>query len=194
MKLKIKNIKHSARRADVYDVETPTHDYILEGGIISHNTLELYSKDVVGGGSGGYYSADTIFIIGRQQEKDGKELTGYNFIINVEKSRYVREKSKIPIEVSFDSGISIWSGLLDAALESGHITTPKRSRYTRTDPETGEVEEKNYTADETYNKAFWLPILQQKSFQDWIQKKYMISSSQSIITDEELGEVYNVND
>jgi hypothetical protein len=68
----------------------------------TYKTLELYSKDVVGGGTGSYYSADNIFILGRQQEKDGTELLGYNFIINVEKSRYVREKAKIPVTVKFD--------------------------------------------------------------------------------------------
>ena len=51
----------------------------------TYKTLELYSKDVVGGGTGSYYSADNIYIIGRQQEKTGTEVTGYNFIINVEK-------------------------------------------------------------------------------------------------------------
>ena len=59
----------------------------------TYKTMELYSKDVVGGGTGSYYSADNIFILGRQQDKDGTELQGYNFIINVEKSRYVREKN-----------------------------------------------------------------------------------------------------
>ena len=80
-----------------------------------------------------YRSADNIFILGRQQEKEGTELVGYNFIINVEKSRYVREKSKIPITVSFDGGISRWSGLLDIALESGHVVKPSNGWYSRQD-------------------------------------------------------------
>ena len=87
--------------------------------VVNHTYKEigLYPKDIVGGGTGSYYSADNIFILGRQQEKDGTELMGYNFIINVEKSRYVREKSKIPVTVMFDGGISKWSGLLEMALE-----------------------------------------------------------------------------
>jgi RecA/RadA recombinase len=60
----------------------------------TYKTMELYAKDVVGGGTGSYYAADNIFILDRQQEKEGTEVVGYNFIINVEKSRYVREKSK----------------------------------------------------------------------------------------------------
>ena len=59
----------------------------------TYQTMEMFSKAVVSGGTGIYYSADNIYIIGRQQEKTGTDLTGYNFIINVEKSRFVREKS-----------------------------------------------------------------------------------------------------
>ena len=74
--------------------------------VVNHTYSEigLFPKQIVSGGTGLYYSADNIFIIGRQQEKDGTEIVGYNFIINVEKSRYVKEKSKIPISVSFDGG------------------------------------------------------------------------------------------
>ena len=72
--------------------------------VVNHTYKEIgmFPKDIVSGGTGIYYSADNIYIIGRQQEKDGQDLVGYNFIINVEKSRYVREKSKIPVEVTFD--------------------------------------------------------------------------------------------
>ena len=75
--------------------------------VVNHTYKEIgmFPKDIVGGGTGSYYSADTIWILGRQQEKTGTEITGYNFIINVEKSRFVREKSKIPVAVSFNGGI-----------------------------------------------------------------------------------------
>ena len=75
--------------------------------VVNHTYKEIgmFPKDIVGGGTGSYYSADNIFIIGRQQEKDGGEVAGYNFIINVEKSRHVREKSKIPVTVLHEGGI-----------------------------------------------------------------------------------------
>ena len=113
--------------------------------VVNHTYKEigLYPKDIVGGGTGSYYSADNIFILGRQQEKDGTELVGYNFIINVEKSRYVREKSKIPVTVRHDGGISTWSGLLDMALESGHVVKPSNGWYSRVD-EDGVVEDKKF--------------------------------------------------
>ena len=78
--------------------------------VVNHTYSEigLFPKQIVSGGTGLIYSADNIFIIGRQQEKDGNEVTGFNFIINVEKSRFVREKSKIPIEVSFEGGSGLY--------------------------------------------------------------------------------------
>ena len=159
----------------------------------TYQTQEMYSKAVVSGGTGIYYSADNIFIIGRQQEKDGKELTGYNFIINVEKSRYVKEKSKIPIEVSWDKGISKWSGLLDMALESGHVIKPKVGWFQKVDMETGEIQDKNYRMADTYTFDFWHPILQCKKFNEYIEKKYAaangsIMQSEDVIEDLDLEE------
>lgn len=145
-------------------------------------TQEMYAKAVVSGGTGSYYSADNIYIIGRQQSKDGDELDGYKFIINVEKSRYVREKSKIPVTVKFDGGISVYSGLLDIALESKHVIKPKNGWYQSVNLETGEVTPKAYKEKNTSCAEFWDPILQSKSFNDFIEKRYQISNG-NIISD-----------
>jgi len=144
--------------------------------VVNHTYKEigLYPKDIVGGGTGSYYSADNIYIIGRQQEKDGTEVVGYNFIINVEKSRYVKEKSKIPISVSFDGGISKWSGLLDVALESGHVSKPSNGWYAKVDKSTGEIGDKVRLAD-TQTAEFMESILKDKDFQKFIQQKYEIA-------------------
>jgi len=163
--------------------------------VVNHTYKEIgmFPKDIVGGGTGSYYSADNIFILGRQQEKEGTEVVGYNFIINVEKSRYVKEKSKIPVSVSFDGGISKWSGLLDIALESGHVTKPSNGWYSKRD-EDGVYEDKKYRIKETDTKEFWLPILKQKSFQEYIVNKYQIASGSIIQTDvEEAFDVETMN-
>jgi RecA/RadA recombinase len=148
--------------------------------VVNHTYKEIgmFPKDIVGGGTGSYYSADNIFILGRQQEKDGTELTGYNFIINVEKSRYVKEKSKIPVSVSFDGGISKFSGLLDLALESGHVTKPKAGWYQKAG------EEKNYREKDTDNKDFWMSILLDKSFYEFVKTKYSIGVGNMIASDD----------
>jgi len=68
--------------------------------VINHTYMEIgmFPKAIVGGGTGSYYGSDNIWILGRQQEKDADGISGYHFVINVEKSRYVKEKSKIPYE------------------------------------------------------------------------------------------------
>ena len=160
--------------------------------VVNHTYKEigLYPKDIVGGGTGSYYSADNIFILGRQQEKDGTELVGYNFIINVEKSRYVREKSKIPVTVRHDGGISTWSGLLDMALESGHVVKPSNGWYSRVD-EDGVVEDKKFRIKDTDTKEFWLPIIQLKGFQEWIKNTYQVSTGSIMANEEGLAEELN---
>jgi len=155
--------------------------------VVNHTYMEIgmFPKAIVGGGTGSYYSADNIFIIGRQQEKDGTEITGYNFIINVEKSRYVKEKSKIPVTVSFDGGISKWSGLLDLALESGHVVKPTNGWYSKVD-EDGVVEDKKYRVKETDTAAFWTSIVESESFKTFIENKYRVAAGS--IMQEELEE------
>jgi RecA/RadA recombinase len=145
--------------------------------VVNHTYKEigLYPKDIVGGGTGSYYSADNIFILGRQQEKEGTEIVGYNFIINVEKSRYVKEKSKIPVSVSFDGGISRWSGLLDIALESGHVVKPSNGWYSKVDAD-GVVEDKKYRLKDTDTKDFWMSVVTSKTFNEFVKNKYAIST------------------
>ena len=167
--------------------------------VVNHTYMEigLYPKAIVGGGTGSYYSADNIFILGRQQEKDGTELMGYNFIINVEKSRYVREKSKIPVTVMFDGGISKWSGLLEMALESGHVVKPSNGWYSRVDLSTGVIEDKKWRIKDTDSKEFWIQVLTDKSFQDWVVKNYQVSAGsimQNMDDDEIEKELAKIDD
>jgi RecA/RadA recombinase len=147
--------------------------------VVNHTYMEIgmFPKAIVGGGTGSYYSADNIFILGRQQEKEGTEVVGYNFIINVEKSRYVKEKSKIPVSVSFDGGISRWSGLLDIALDGGFVVKPSNGWYSKVD-EDGVIEDKKYRIKETDTSDFWLPILKSKKFQKFVSDKYQIASGE----------------
>ena len=157
--------------------------------VVNHTYKEigLFPKDIVSGGTGIYYSADNIFIIGRRQQKQGTDVTGYEFIINVEKSRFVKEKSKIPVEVSWEAGISKWSGLLDMALESGHVIKTSNGWYQKQDPTTGEVlPEAKVRAKDTYKKEFWLPILKDENFLDYVKNKYQIGNAE--IMGEEISE------
>jgi len=148
----------------------------------TYDTQELYSKKVVSGGTGVYYSSDNIWIVGRQQDKVGKEVEGYHYIINVEKSRFLVEKSKIPITVSTTKGISKWSGLLEIALETGHVVKPSNGWYTPMliNSSTGEVVDespaKKYRRAETDCEEFWTPIFEKTDFAKAIENRYKLGT------------------
>lgn len=149
----------------------------------TYKTMEMFAKDVISGGSGVMLSANTAIIVGRQQEKDGTELTGYNFVLNIEKSRFIREKSKIPLEVSFDGGINPYSGLLDWALESGDVTKPKNGWYALVDRETGEVG-KSVRKDATQTEEFLGAVLKRPEFVKFVTDKYRLAIKEKLEDDD----------
>lgn len=149
----------------------------------TYQTMEMYSKAVMSGGTGGMYSANQVLIIGKSQEKDGTELTGYNFTINIEKSRFVKEKSKLPFTVMFDGGIQKYSGLMDIALEGKFVVKPSPGWYAKVNRETGEILNKVRFAD-TQNKDFWDDILTDKDFSEFVIKKYGIAYGNLLKTEE----------
>jgi hypothetical protein len=153
----------------------------------TYQTQEMFSKAVVSGGTGIYYSADNIFIIGRQQEKNdkSKKIEGYHFILNVEKSRFVQEKSKIPITVLYKGGINKWSGLLEIALEGQYVGKPKPGWYQLVDRETGElIEDKSYKeSDIESNSEVWTHLLTKTDLPKYIEKKYRLPQ-QRLLSDE----------
>lgn len=146
----------------------------------TYKEIGLFPKDIVGGGTGIYYSADNIWIIGRQQEKQGTEVVGYNFVINIEKSRYVKEKSKIPIGVSWEGGVQKYSGLLDVALAGGYVVKPSNGWYQKVDTTTGEVIGNKVRTKDTLNAEFWEPVFETTNFAEFLKKTYMIGYSSEI--------------
>tara|TARA_Y100001937_G_scaffold123767_2_gene187257 strand:+ start:813 stop:1850 length:1038 start_codon:yes stop_codon:yes gene_type:complete len=145
----------------------------------TYKEIGLFPKDIVGGGTGLYYSADNIWIIGRQQEKKGTEIEGYHFIINVEKSRYVKEKSKIPITVTWDGGLISHSGLLNVAIAGGYIRSPSTGWYSIVDRDSGELLPSKVRAKDTLHPEFWVQILEGTDFKEFVRQKYSIGGSLS---------------
>jgi len=143
----------------------------------TYQEMGLFPKAIVSGGTGIYYSANNIWILGRQQDKQGTEIKGYHFVINVEKSRYVREKSKIPISVSWEGGVQKWSGLLDVALEGKYVAKPSNGWYCRVSRETGELLEPKVREKQTLEEEFWLPILEETDFKEFLKTRYCIGNS-----------------
>lgn len=160
--MRITNVKKVGKKK-VYDISViEAEHYILENGVVTHNT-------------GSYYGADNIWIVGRQQDKDAEGLNGYNFVINVEKSRYVKEKSKFIVNVSFENGINRWSNLFDIALENGFIVSEKRGWFNVVDTETGElIEPAKRKGDLENNSEFWEKMLKNEKFVTKIEDLYRL--------------------
>ena len=158
----------------------------------TYKEIGLFPRDIVGGGTGIYYSADAIWILGRRQNKKGTEVTGYDFVINIEKSRYVKEKSKIPITVNWEGGVAQYSGLLDVALAGGYVHKPSNGWYEPLHPVTGEVLGRKVRQGETEGAFFWLDIFEKTDFKEFIKKQFTIGYKSEVsmdrIVDETPGE------
>jgi len=147
---------------------------------INHTYKEIgpmYPKDVVSGGTGFYYSSDDVWVIGRRQTQDSeRKLLGFEFIINIDKSRSTKEKSQIPIEVTFEHGISKYSGLFPLLLEFGYVHKAKKGWYNVMDPETGEIDpvnkrEKEIKADFEYLDK----VLKDENFRKRVLNRYKMA-------------------
>lgn len=143
-----------------------------------YKELSLFPKEILSGGTGYYLLAQNIFFISRSQNKNKttNEIEGWNFNLIVEKSRLVKEKSKILLEVSYDEGINPWSGLLEMALETGHVLNPKQGKYVK------KGEEIEYSTKKTNTLAFWESILQDETFKLAVKNMYQVANK-SILRD-----------
>lgn len=154
----------------------------------TYKEIGLFPKDVVGGGTGIYYSADWIWIIGRRQNKKGTEIQGYDFIIKEEKSRFAKEQSKIPITVSWDGGVEQFSGLLDVALAGGFVIKPSNGWYQKVDTSTGEVLGTKVREKDTLNAEFWTDLLDDEGFQEFVKGMYQVGSPDVEVPEEFLAD------
>ena len=185
--MKIKTINQREDHVDVYDIETPCHNYILENGVISHNTMEMFSKTVVSGGQGNILSPNAIIVVGRQKDTDTKtkELKGYKFILNIEKSRTVKDNRKIPLTVNFKGGILSLQSMLDICLEAELAVATGGPWYAWVDPETGEVLEEGgkFQRKATNQSEFWQDKFADAKFLEALRNYYQLETN--LLNDDE---------
>jgi RecA/RadA recombinase len=158
--------------------------------VINHTYEEqkMYGKTIMSGGKGTLLSADNVFFITKAQEKDKatNELVGNNFTVIAEKSRLIKERSKITFNVTFEGGINKWSGLLDIALESGHVIKPKMGWYARVLD--GKPEDKSYREKDTNNEGFWKPILADQTFKQYVKDTFALGQVE-MLQDKSMNEI-----
>lgn len=150
----------------------------------TYQTLEMFSKQVQGGGTGGVYAPDNIFFLGRQQDSDGqgatKELHGYNYVIKIEKSRFVKEQTKLNVTVSFDKGLNYYSGLFELAIEAGWIEKgEKKGEYQAVDCNSGEMLPPQKMSWWESDKAvdYWEDLLDDDKFNDWVEGRFRLGAN-----------------
>ena len=149
----------------------------------TYETMELYSKAVISGGSGLIYSANQAFIISKAQDKDTKdkkELLGWSFTINIEKSRFVREKSKLTFKVRYDRGIMKYSGLLDLAIKGNFVVKPSMGWYSRVDQD-GVIENDKFRESNTYSSEFWKPLLENPKFKEFLSNQFKLNRTENVL-------------
>ena len=142
-----------------------------------YQEIGLFPKNIVSGGTGIYYSANQIFIISKSQQKEGTDLKGFKFTINIEKSRYVKEKAKLPFTVLYDTGIQKYSSLFELALESGHLCKANQGWYNVVDQRTGEViEPKRRLKDIEADTPFFEGLIADAKFNEYVEKKFKLTT------------------
>lgn len=146
--------------------------------VINHvyQTMELYSKTVIPGGSSVTYSANQIFVITKAKEVNAstKEILGSKFTINIFKSRLVKENAKFPFIVLHDSGIEKYSGILDFAIDNGYIKQ-SGAWYTLADLETGEIsEESKKCHKKDIPDEFFETLLKLDAFKEQLSKEFKL--------------------
>lgn len=144
----------------------------------TYKEIGLFPKDIVGGGTGIYYSADNIWIIGRRQVKTGSEVTGYDFVVRAEKSRFIKEGSKIPITVTWEGGVDKYSGLLEVAIAGGFV---EQSGAWYDNKLGSKVNGKGNIDGET----FFEPILKNEDFKKFIVSTYKLRHVSDLDTNNE---------
>lgn len=97
--MKIKSIK-KGKNETVYDICVNNHhNYILENGIITHN-------------SGLIYAASTILMLAKKKDKDGTEVVGNIIKVKTYKSRLSKENAEVELQLSYKRGLDRYYGLL----------------------------------------------------------------------------------
>lgn len=147
--------------------------------MINHVYTEIgamYPKTIIPGGTSVTYSSNQIFVITKSQEKgsDG-ELDGWNFNLNIFKSRSVMEKSKFSVQVMYDGGIQKYSGMLDLALLSGDVIKPKVGWYQLVDRETGEIIGSSFRAKDFAKDEIAGVVIQRPEFKEFVKNKFKLS-------------------
>jgi len=141
--LKIKKIKKQTTNV-VYDINVEhDHHYILENGLVSHN-------------SGLRYAASTVLFLSKRKEKVDNEVVGNVIHCKLDKGRFTKENTMVDVMLRYDTGLNKYYGLLPIAEKYG-IFKKVSTRYEM--PDGSKAFEKNI--NENPEKYYTDDVMQQ---------------------------------
>jgi RecA/RadA recombinase len=139
--------------------------------------VNQYAEPTIKGGKQVFLSSDVVLMVTRAQVKDDKELKGWSFNYTAFKSRYVREKSKFSLIVTYEGGIYQNSGLFDWAMESGHLKSEKQGFYQFNLD--GFIDGKSYRRKdiEENRQDFFDALVKNAEFKEYVRFKYDLANT-----------------
>jgi len=151
--VKIKKIEYLEKKEPTYDVQIEdSHHYILDNGIVSHNTQDMFPQAKQSGGEGINYSASVIVYLSIAKLKDieSDDLSlGSSGVIVTAKSRKNRiaKPKKVKFEIDHTKGVNPYKGL-DYFCTVENFETVGIAKVKRiVDKKTGEI---TYTSGSRY--------------------------------------------
>lgn len=120
-KVKIKS-KKSIGNHDVYDISVPgAHHYILDNGIVSHNSGFIYASSMV-------VAMRKLKLKTDEEGNKTSDVHGIRAACKVMKTRYAKPFEGVQIEIPYDTGMSPYSGLFDM-FEKAEVLKKEGNRY-----------------------------------------------------------------
>lgn len=178
--MKITSIVRSTQPVKVFDFTVDeAHHYILENGVVSHNSY--FPTQAMSGGGGLTYCSDSIAFLSKKKDRDkDKNVVGNLITVKMQKSRLSKENAEVEVRLSYETGLDRYSGLLEMGVEAGMIEKGTVGRYTFPDKQTATENKINETPEKFFTPAF-LKELDEK----YVRPTF---SYGSIITQEESAE------
>lgn len=118
--MKVKSINKVKSNLKVYDFTVDdVHHYVLDNGVISHNSYVPMKE--IGGGTGLKYAASTICMLTKKKDKEGTDVVGNIIKARMYKSRLTKENKDVEVRLSFTKGLDRYYGLLELAEKHGLV-------------------------------------------------------------------------
>lgn len=156
-----------------------------------------YAEPTIKGGKQIFLSSDVILFVSRSQvkdDKDEKKLAGWSFNYSTMKSRYVKEKAKFSVLVTYAGGIEKNSGMFELALEGGFLRSEKQGWYMINMPNLDGSKSWRRKDLESY-EPFFEELYANKDFKEYCHKRYALEAGEffedesALDVDPETGEV-----